>query len=175
VASAQTALQQAVAAEAAEYAPTELQKARESVASLEAELTAQGERLALMRSYTRAEELAASARSAAEEATSAAGSGREQARNEATLAVQSLRASVEEVKLLLEEAPTGKGTAADLEAMKADLAAIEGSFDDLEQSLGQGRYKDATLKARASLESAGTLKTDLVSAIEARKAGRRRG
>jgi hypothetical protein len=82
---------------------------------------------------------------------------------------------VEEVKLLLEEAPTGKGTAADLEAMKADLAAIEGSFDDLEQSLGQGRYKDATLKARASLESAGTLKTALVSAFEARKAGRRRG
>jgi len=175
VAGAKEALQKAVGAEAADYAPAELQQAQDAMASLDAELTAQEGRFALTRTYEKAGQLATAARTAAESAATAAAAGREAARNEATIAIESLRASVDEVKLLLEQAPKGKGTAADLEAMKSDLAAIESSLGELDQSMGQGHFKDASVKARAALDSANTIKADITAAMEARKAGRRRG
>jgi hypothetical protein len=174
VEAARGALQKAIAAEAEEYAPAEFQEARDSLASLDAELAAQQGRFAPLRSYTEAGELAARATAAAERAGSAAVAGRQAARDEATLAIESLRASVEAVALLLEQAPAGKDAAADIEALKADLAGIEGSLGELDQSLGQGRFKDAAIKARASLESANAIKAEVTAAIEARKAGRRR-
>jgi hypothetical protein len=172
---ARSAVEKATTADATDYAPAQLQEAKDSLASLDAELAAQQSKFVLTRSYDKASELASGALAAAERASAAAAAGRELARNEATIAIESLRASIVEVRQLLEQAPTGKGTAADIAAMKADLASIEGSLGEVEQSLGQGKYKDAAIKARASLDSASTIKAEITAAIEARKAGRRRG
>jgi hypothetical protein len=42
-----------------------------------------------------------------------------------------------------DKAPKGKGTAADLEAMKADLTAAESTINDANAAMSAEKYKDA--------------------------------
>ena len=121
---AKAALEAAKTAGASDYAPAALAAADTAAAALDAELKAQTEKFSLTRSYTKAAELAAAAKTAADEASAAAVTGKEQMKAEATTLIAGVRGGVDAAKQALAKAPKGKGSAADLEAMNADVAGV---------------------------------------------------
>ena len=74
---------------------------------------------------------------------------------------------------MLEKAPKGKGTAADLEAMKADLTAAESTIADANTAMSAEKYKDAKAKAEAAKASAANVVSQIQAAMEAKKGGKK--
>jgi hypothetical protein len=163
------ALAAARTAEAADYAPAALAAAETAQAALEAELKAQAEKFALTRSYTKAAELATAAKAAADAAAAEAVTGKEQMKTEATTLVAGVRSAVDAAKAALAQAPKGKGTAADLEAMKADVAGVETALADMDAAISGGKYKDAKVKAEAAKATLDKIVADVQAAIDAKK------
>lgn len=169
---ARSALDAAKSAEAAEYASDSLRSAEDALAALDQELKAQEEKFALFRSYKKAEELAASAKAAGEKASQDADSGKAAAQQAATEAIASLKTALDEAKMMLDKAPRGKGTQADLEMMKADLAGAETAAGEAQSLLDGGKFKDAQAKAASAMDMVTRTKDAINAAIEAKK-GRR--
>jgi len=170
--SAKSALDAANAAEAAEYAGDSLKSAEDALAALNQELKAQEEKFALFRSYKKAEELAGAAKAAGEKAAADAEAGKEAAKMAATEAIASLNTALTEAKEMLDKAPRGKGTQADLEMMKADLSGAETAAGEAQSLLDAGKYNDAKAKADAAMDTITRTKDAIMAAMEARK-GRR--
>jgi len=168
---AKAAVDAARAAGAGDYAAASLAEAETAAQALEAEIKAQGEAFALTRSYTKAAQLAADVKAKAEKAAADAATGKEAMKAEATTLIGTVKTTVEEVKALVAKAPKGKGTQADVEAMKADVAAIEASIADMDTALAGGAFKDAKAKAEAAMQGLTKIKTDIEAAMAA-KAGR---
>ncbi len=166
---AKAALEAAKASGAADYAPSALAAADSAAAALEAEVKAQSEKFALTRSYTKAAELAAAAKTAADEAAAAAVTGKEQMKAEATTLIAGVRGSVDSVKAMLAKAPKGKGTAADLEAMNADVAGVETALGEMDAAMSAGNFKDAKVKAEAAKATLDKIAADVAAAMMAKK------
>lgn len=160
---AKAAVQTAVSAEAGDYASGSLQAAQDAVAQLDQELKAQEEKFALFRSYKKTSELAAAAKSAAEKAEADAQAGKAQAKQEVETMMTEANALVTSVKEMIDKAPRGKGTQADLEMLKSDLAGVESSLADAQNSYNAEKYLDA----KAKIQSAMTAANDVKAAIEA--------
>jgi hypothetical protein len=164
---AKTAISGAEAAGAAEYAADSLKAAQDAQAAVDAELKAQEGNW--MKSYDKAKTLAAAAKAAGEKATTDAAAGKEKAKADATAAIEAAKAALTEAEALLAKAPKGKGTAADLAAMKTDLETAGKTIADAEAALGNVKYLDAKAKA----ESAKTAATTVKDAVEAAKAAKK--
>lgn len=169
---ASAALESAKAAGAADYAPAALAAADTARAALEAELKAQTEKFALTRSYSKAAELAAAAKAAADEAAAAAVTGKEQMKAEATTLIAGVRGSIDAARQALAKAPKGKGSAADLEAMNADVAGVESALGEMDAAMEAGNFKDAKAKAEAAQATLDKIVADVQAAIDARKGKR---
>ena len=143
-------------------------------AALEAELKAQEGKFALTRSYAKAAELAAAAKAAADKAAADAAAGKEAMKAEVSGRVESVKASVAAAKNMLAKAPKGKGSAADIAAMKSDLAGIEASFAEIETAISAGKYKDAKAKLDAAQQGADRIKADIEAAITAKPAAKKK-
>lgn len=165
---AKTAISGADAAGAAEYAADSLKAAQDAQAALDAELKAQEAKW--FKSFDKAKELAAAAKAAGEKATADAAAGKEKAKNEATQGIEAAKAALKEAQELLDKAPKGKGTAADLAAMKTDLETAGTTIADAEAALGAVKYLDAKAKAESALKAATTVK----EAVEAAKAAKKK-
>lgn len=168
---AKNAVQAAVTAEAGDYAGGSLQEAQDAVAQLDQELKAQEEKFALFRSYKKASELAAAAKSAGEKADADAQAGKQQAMDEAQSMMTEANTLVADVQTMLDKAPRGKGTQADLDMLKNDLAGVESSLADAQNSYNAGKYLDAKSKIQAAMGAANDVKTAIEQAMAAR--GRR--
>lgn len=169
VTGAKAALDAAKTAGAADYAPAALAAAETAVAALDAELKAQSEKFALTRSYTKAAELAAAAKTAADQAAAAAVTGKEQMKAEATTLIAGVRGSLDAAKQALAKAPKGKGSAADIEAMKADVAGVETALGEMDQAMAAGKFKDAKVKAEAAKATLDKIVADVQAAMAAKK------
>lgn len=169
---AKAALEASQAAGAADYAPAALAAAETATAALDAELKAQAEKFALTRSYTKASELAAAAKTAADQAAAAAVTGKEQMKAEATTLIAGVRGSVDAARQALAKAPKGKGAAADLEAMAADVAGVETALGEMDSALAAGSFKDAKVKAESAQATLQKIVADVQAAIEAKKGKR---
>lgn len=160
-------MDQARAAGAGEYAADSLKAAEDARALLDTELKAQEERFALVRSYDKASELAAAAKAAAQQAEQDAIEGRNRAREEAATLIAEVRASLTEVKNLLDRAPSGKGTAVDLAAMRADLSAIEESLTQVDSDFAAERYLESKTGAQVARDKARSIESEILRAMEA--------
>lgn len=152
ISAAEAAQQAAVAAGAEEYAPEAMNAVAEAKAALDAEIAAQGEKMSFTRSYGRAEELAAAYQAAADQAVTAAEAGKEQAKQEATTFITEGRMALDEATALLASAPRGKGSAADLAAMKTDLEGAGMTLTEAETALAAGSFLEARTKAVSARE-----------------------
>jgi len=170
---AKAALETARTSEAADYAAESFAAAESAVAALDAELKVQSEGFALTRSYTKATELASAAKAAAEKAAADAKTGREAARTEASTLIAGVRTSLTEVGTMIDKAPKGKGTKADIEAMKADVAGVEAGLVDFDAAFSAGHFKEARAKAEAAQQTLDRIKADIQAAIAAKASGRR--
>jgi hypothetical protein len=165
---AKTAISGAETAGAAEYAADSLKAAQDAQAALDAEIKAQEGKW--FKSFDKAKELAAAAKAAGEKATTDAAAGKEKAKAEATKAIEDAKAALTEAQALLEKAPKGKGTAADLAAMKTDLETAGKTIADAEAAIGSVKYLDAKAKAESAMKAATTVK----EAVEAAKAAKKK-
>jgi len=169
---AKSALEAAKTAGASDYAPEALAAADTAAAALDAELKAQTEKFALTRSYTKAAELATAAKTAADQAAAAAVTGKEQMKAEATTLIAGVRGSIDAAKQALAKAPKGKGSAADLEAMNADVAGVETALGEMDAAMAAGNYKDAKVKAEAAKATLDKIVADVQAATLAKKGKR---
>jgi len=170
---AKSALAAAKTAEAADYAPGALAAAQTAAAALDAELKAQADKFALTRSYTKAAELAVQAKAAADKAAAQAVTGKEQMKTEATTLVAGVRSSIEAAKAALAKAPKGKGSAADIEAMKSDLTGVETGLADMDAAIASGKYKDAKVKAEAAKATLDKIVADVAAAAAMKKGAKK--
>lgn len=169
ISAGETALQTAMAAGVSEYAPEAMNAVNEAKASLDAELAAQAEKMSLTRSYKHAEELAVAFKNAADQAATAAGAAKEQAKTDATQMIADGRMALDSTMAMLAAAPVGKGTRADLAAMKADLEAAGLSLTDAETALAGEMYLEAKSKSAAAHEAINRVK---MAVEQARSMGR---
>jgi len=169
---AKAAVDAARAAEAMDYAPDSLKAAEDAIAALDAELKVQEGKFALFRSYKKTQELTDALKAAGEKATADAQAKKEQVKQEAQTLITDATTALTEAKALLEKAPKGKGTQADLEAMKGDLAGVESSITEAQNAFNADKYLDAKSKAEAAKTTAGNVKTSIEQAIEAKKGKR---
>jgi hypothetical protein len=79
--------------------------------------------------------------------------------------INAAKAALEEAKALLEKAPKGKGTKADIEAMKADLAGLETATADVTTALNAEDYFGAKDKAVVIKEKAALIVEQVKAAI----------
>jgi len=171
--SARAALEKAQAAEAQVYAPEALQAARDAQDALTAELEAQEGKFSLFRRYGTAKELAASAVAAAENASQQAVAGKEKARQEVAAMMTEVTTLMTEVEGLLASAPTGKGSTADIQVLKADFATIQTTVADAERAFQAERFEEARRALETARNTANSIKTTIEEA-KMMKAGARR-
>jgi len=164
---AKTAITNAGMAGASEYAAPSLTAAQDAQAALDAELKAQEGKW--FKSFDKAKELAAAAKAAGEKATADAAAGKEKAKADATQAIADAKTALTEAQALLAKAPKGKGSAADIAAMKTDLATAATTITEAETALGNVMYLDAKTKAESARNAAGTVKTAVETAMAAKK------
>jgi hypothetical protein len=162
-----TAISGADAAGAADYAADSLKAAQDAQAALDAELKAQEGNW--MKSYDKAKELAAAAKAAGEKATTDATAGKEKAKADATQGIADAKAALTAAQELLAKAPKGKGTAADLAAMKTDLETAATTITEAEAALGSVKYLDAKAKAASAKAAADKVTADVEAAKAAKK------
>jgi hypothetical protein len=173
ITAARTAMDAARTAQASDYAPAAFSAAETALANLDAEVKAQSDKFALTRSYAKATELATAAKAAADKAAADAVTGKEAMKTEATTLIAAVRTQVDATKKLLDKAPKGKGSAADIAAMKSDVAGVETSLGEMDAAMTAGRYKEAKAKADAAKASLDKIAADVQAAIEAKKAAHR--
>jgi hypothetical protein len=164
---AKAALDSATAAGAGEYAGASLTAAQDAQTALDAELKAQEGNW--FKSYTKAKELAAAVKTAGDKAAADAATGKETAKNEATTAIGEAKTLLTEAQALLAKAPKGKGSAADIEAMKTDLATAATAITEAESALGSEKFLAAKAKAESARNTANTVKTAVEAAMAAKK------
>jgi hypothetical protein len=164
---AKASIANASTAGAADYAAESLKAAEDAQAALDAELKAQEGKW--VKSYDKAKELAAAAKAAGEKAAADTTAGKEKAKADATQAIADAKAALTEARGLLDKAPKGKGSAADIAAMKTDLTNAATTIAEAETALGSVKYLDAKAKAESARNAATTVKTAVEGAMAAKK------
>lgn len=170
IAAVKTAVEAARTSGATEYAPESLRAAEEALAKLQAEVKAQDARFAWFRKYDQAQVLIAEVQKAADKAVQDAAAERERIKQETAAAIADAQKSLDEAKVMLAEAPTGKGTEADIEALKGDLAGVEAALAEVQKAFADARYVDAKTRALAAKERAESVKTAVQAAKDAQAA-----
>ena len=93
----------------------------------------------------------------------------EAAKNAAIQLQGEAKAAIDEAKALLAKAPKGKGTAKDIEAMKAELTGAETAFAEIQTALDAQDYIGAADKAKSIKEKAAAVTSQVQAAIEKKK------
>lgn len=91
---------------------------------------------------------------------------KEELKNAASSALTEAQAAVAEAKSLLDNAPQGKGSMADIEAMKSDVAGLETELQTVAPQIEAGEYIVATEKAHAVSTGALNISNEIRAAQE---------
>ncbi len=143
----------AVAADGGEkFASAEMKNVNASLNAAMEEVKTQDAKY--FKNYDKAKELLAKAKSDADALKTALPAKKEQAKGEATASLAAAGDAVSSAKAALGKAPKGKGSAADLEALKGDVQGLEKSLAEVQplidsQDYAAAKDKAATVKAKA--------------------------
>jgi hypothetical protein len=168
---ANTAMDAAKAAEAEEYVPDSYQVAMDTLNAANAAKQEADGKFALFRSYSKAKALYVSAAALANKAAEDAAAEKERVKEEVTGLLTQAKAVLDTANAALAKAPKGKGSKADIELIKNDLAAAQASFDDANNDFNAGRYKSAMAKVEAAMQKAHAV-IDEIAAAKAKKMGK---
>jgi small-conductance mechanosensitive channel len=175
VQAAQEAIAQAQSAEASVYASPAFGEAQQKMTELHAELEAQKGKMGMMRKYERVSQLAAEVVATGAKAAEEAQATKQAAMDEAKQAVMDVREVLATATAELDQAPMGKGSAADLEMLRQDLAAAGASLKEAEDSFAQAQYLDAKAKALAVLADVRRVQSEVAAAVAAKAATKTSG
>jgi hypothetical protein len=164
--SALQALQTAKQAGAEKYAPESLRVAEDEYQKAQEEIAAQDDAFVMTRNYDGANALLVKVVADAEKAKTEAIANRQLFKTEAEGAVVLAKTSLEEAKNLLAQAPTGKGTQADLQALRGDLQAAETTFAEIEAIMAMEDYIGVKAKAESVQALAARVNEQVAQAIQ---------
>ncbi|MBP7865737.1 MAG: hypothetical protein KA419_07285 [Acidobacteria bacterium] len=162
---AQKALKEAKDAGAETYAAESFKPMADKNTAMEAALTE--------KKYDEVEKLADEIKALSPTIVADAQKGKDKAKADAQAAVDAANTAVTAAEEALAKAPTGKGSAADLAAMKGDVDAAKKSVAEAQAAWDGGRYSDALTTANAAKQTADKVAADVQAAIDM-KAGARK-
>ena len=161
---AEAAINSAFKEGASVYATEELEKLKKDYDAVMDEVNTQSKKL--FKKYGNAKKMLAQVKADAEALKASIPARKEQARNNALSALGEVQAAVEEAKTLLSEAPKGKGTRADIEALSADLKGLEDMLTEIRQLIESEDYFGASEKAKIVKEKALAISEQIKQALE---------
>ncbi len=160
---AKSAIQAVVDGKGQVYAAEELGKLKADLQTAMDEVNAQSKKF--FKKYGPAKEMLARVAADAESVKALIPGRIEAARAEAETVIGEAKAAWEQAKALLGKAPTGKGTKADIEAMKSDLAGLETVMAEVQGAFEAGDYFGAKDKAAAVKDKAAAISEQVQAAI----------
>lgn len=148
--------------------------AREDVKMLNDSLTAALDEVKLqdgkfLKNYDAAKDMLVKVKSDAETLKVELPARKEKAMNDALAAQQEAKTAVDDAKALLQKAPKGKGSRADIEALKADVTGLEGSLSEVQTLVETEEYFDAMEKAASVKAKAQEVSVQITQAMEKAK------
>jgi len=146
------------------YAAEELKKLNDDLTAALDEVATQDKKF--LKKFGTAREMLAKVKTDAEALKATIPAKKEAAKNAAVTAQTEARAALDEAKALLEKAPRGKGTRADIEAFTADLKGLEDSFPEIQAAIDREDYFGASNTAASIKEKAASIAEQIKQAIE---------
>ncbi|MBU1187001.1 MAG: hypothetical protein KKD56_04140 [Acidobacteria bacterium] len=145
--------------------------AKEDLLNLQADMTSANDKISsqgkkLFKGYGEAKDLLAQIKTRADELTAVIPAKKEEARNAALAALDQANAAVEEAKALLADAPSGKGTKADIDAMAGDIKAMEEMILEAQAKMDAMDFFGASDTAKLIGEKAAAVSAQIKAAIE---------
>jgi predicted small lipoprotein YifL len=116
--------------------------------------------------YAKAKELLVKAKADADKLKTELAAKKEEAKKNALAGQEAAIAAVAEAKALLDKAPKGKGSQADIEAFKADLKGIEDSLAEVKTAVDSEDFNAAIEKANAIKDKATAISDQVKAAME---------
>jgi hypothetical protein len=170
---ATTAAVKAVIAEGLEkYAPEDAKKLNDTLAAINEELKVQDGKT--FKSFDKTKQMLADLSKMAADMKAALPAKKEAAKQAAVAATEAAKAAAEDAKKLLAKAPKGKGTAADIEALKGDVKGIDDALAEIQGLIDKEDYAAAVTKANAVKEKATAVAAQITQAMEKAKAGKKK-
>ncbi len=164
--SAQKSVEAAKAAGDDKYMPEDAKKIDDNMAAAMNEIKTQDGKFFLSRNYDKAKQMLAQVKTDADKAATDVPARKEEAKKNALTGQEAATASVKEAKALLARAPRGKGSSADIEALKGDVKGLEDSLPELQQLIDKEDYVVATDKAKAIQEKADGVSNQVKEAMQ---------
>lgn len=153
----------AVSEGAEKYTPEDLKLVADQMAAAEAEIKVQDDKF--FKNYDNAKQMLAKAKADADSLKGKVATVKEEMKNSAITLLGEATAAVAEAKAALETAPRGKGSLADIEAMKADVAGLEEALNEIQPLVDAGEYASAVEKATA-IKSRAVAVSDEIKAVQ---------
>jgi hypothetical protein len=164
---AKAAIEDVKKAGADKYAADDLQKLNTDLTAALDEVNAQDKKF--LKKFGTAKEMLTKLKTDVDALKAALPAKIEAAKNAAIQLQSEAKAAIDEATALLAKAPKGKGTAKDIEAMKAELTGAETAFAEIQTALDAQDYIGAADKAKSIKEKAAAVTSQIQAAIEKKK------
>ncbi len=165
---AQSAVNAVLSEGLGKYSPEDEKKLKDALSAAMDEIKTQEGKT--FKNYDKAKQMLADVKKTAEEMKASLPQKKEQAKQNALQAQEAAKSSVEEAKSLLAKAPKGKGTAADIEALRGDVKGLEDSLNEIQSLIEKEEFTEAVNKANAVKEKATGVSNQIKEALEKVKA-----
>lgn len=172
---AKKAVEEGKTAGTEKYVPAEAKKVNDNLAAALNEIKAQDDKFSLFRNYDKAKEMLAQVKSEADKLKTDVAAKKEEAKKNAQAGQEAAASALKEAKALLAKAPAGKGSRADIEALKGDLKGVEDGLPELQQLIDKEDYLAAIDKAKAMKEKADGVANQVkeaMSKVKGKKGGK---
>ncbi len=158
------AVSDVIAAGIGKYAPEDEKMLNDALAAAMDEIKAQDAKT--FKSYDKAKQMLADVKKQAETLKTDLPAKKEAAKQNAIAAQEAANAALAEAQALLAKAPKGKGTAADIDAIRGDVKGIEDAMKEVQTLIDTEEYGAAATKANAAKDQATAIKDEITQALE---------
>ncbi|MBI3812861.1 MAG: hypothetical protein HY279_00110 [Nitrospinae bacterium] len=163
---AKSSVEAAKLAGAEKYLMDNAKKVNGELSAAMDEVKVQDGKFPLFRKYDKAKEMLASVKGNAERLKADTAVKKEEVKKNAVAAMDEAKGAVGSAKAMLEKAPQGKETKADIEAMTGDIKGLEDSLPDVQKAIDGENYDDAAGKSKSIKEKADAVSSQVQQAIE---------
>ena len=164
ISAAKASIDAVVADGAQKFAAEDTKKLNDSMQAAQDEIKVQEGKT--FKDYAKTKELLAKVKADAATLKAGLAAKKEEAKKNAAAAMEAANTSVAEAKALLAKAPKGKGSKADIEALKADLKGIEDSMAEIKTANDAEDYNVAIEKSNAVKAKAAAISEQIKKAME---------
>lgn len=164
LATAQNAVEAIVSDGAETYTPDQLKALNSKLEEARAELKVQDDKF--FKNYDQAKAVLVQVKADADALKGKIAQRKEELKIAANTALAEAVSALAEAKAIIEVAPQGKGSLADIEAMKSDIVGLETELEGIQPQIDSGEYMAATEKAHAVAARANIIHSDITQAQE---------